>query len=207
MRIRRFAHRLVAAALAAVVVTALPSCGGGSDSGGGTTNPTATFTPDTPTPGNATIAMLAGSSSGAAVSVRITVTGVDDFLGAAFRVTYDTTALFFNGMDDSGSVLRQGGVADTALFFEANNSSVAGEVIVTATRLNPAPPPTGAGVVDVGATSDLVVLNFSARRAIPGGDVGGELEFVPAREVQACATPTTCAPATVTWSGGAVTAQ
>src|SRR5262245_33156478 len=147
MRIRRFAHRLVAAALAAVVLTALPSCGGGSDdSGGGVTNPTATFTPDTPTPGNATVAMLAGSSSGAAVSVRITVTGVDDFLGAAFRVTYDTSALFFNGMDDSGSLLRQGGVPDGALFFEANNSNVAGEVIITATRLNPAPPPTGAGV-------------------------------------------------------------
>ena len=203
MRIRRFAHRLVAAALAAVVVTALPSCGGGSDSGGGTTNPTATFTPDTPTPGNATIAMLAGASSGAAVSVRITVTGVDDFLGAAFRVTYDTSALFFNGMDDSGSFLRQGGVPAGSLFFEANQSTVVGEVIITATRLDPAT----TGVVDVGATSDLVVLNFSARRAIPGGDVGGELEFDPAREVQACATPTTCAPATVTWSGGAVTAQ
>jgi hypothetical protein len=151
--------------------------------------------------------MLAGSSNGAAVNVRITVTGVDDFLGAAFRVTYDNSAVLFTGMDDSGSLLRQGGVADTALFFEADQSSVAGEVIVTATRLNPAPPPTGAGVVDVGATSDLVVLNFSARRAIPGGDVGGELGFGPSREVRACATPTTCAPTAVTWSGGAVTAQ
>lgn len=202
MRIRRFAPRLVAAALAAVVVTALPSCGGGGDdSGGGVTNPVATFIPDTPNPGNATIAMLAGSSNGAAVNVRITVTGVDDFLGAAFRVTYDTTALLFTGMDDSGSLLRQGGVADTALFFEANFSSVAGEVIVTATRLNPAT----TGVVDVGATSDLVVLNFSARRVLPPG---GELEFAAAsREVQACATPTTCAPFAATWSGGAVTAQ
>ena len=203
MPIRRFSHRLVVAALAALVLTALPSCGGGGNDSGGTSNPTATFTPDTPTPGNATVAMLAGTSNGAAVNVRITVTGVDDFFGAAFRVTYDTSALFFNGMDDSGSLLRQGGVSDNNLFFEANQSTVVGEVVITATRLNPAT----TGVVDVGATSDLVVLNFSARRTISGGDAAGELGFDPSREVKVCATPDTCGPATVTWSGGAVTAH
>ena len=118
MPTRRLSHRLLAAAFAALTVTALPSCGGGSDGGGGSNTPTATFTPDTPTPGNATIAMLAGSSNGAAVNVRITVTGIDDFFGAAFRVTYDTNALFFNGMDDSASLLRQGGVSNSDLFFD-----------------------------------------------------------------------------------------
>ena len=201
MPIRRFSHRYAVAVLLALTMTALPSCGGGSDGGsGGTTNPVATFTPDTPTPGNGTIAMLAGSSNGASVNVRITVTGVDDFLGAAFRVTYDPATLTFAGMDDSGSLLRQGGA--TNVEFEADQTAVAGQVIVTATRLDPT-----AGVVDVGATADLVVLNFSARRAISAGDADGELEFHASRDVKVCATPVTCASATLTWSGGAVTAQ
>ena len=203
MPIRRSAHRLVIAVTLALTVTALPSCGGGSDGGGGNTTPTATFTPDTPAPGNGTIAMLAGTANGAAVNVRIAVTGIDDFFGAAFRVTYDPTALFFNGMDDSGSLLRQGGVSNNNLFFQANQSTVVGQVVVTATRLNPVT----TGTVDVAATSDLVVLNFSARRAIPGGDAGGELVFDPSHDVQVCTTPVTCSSAVVTFSGGAVTAQ
>jgi hypothetical protein len=145
--------------------------------------------------------MLAGTSNAAAVNVRITVTGIDDFFGAAFRVTYDPTALFFNGMDDSGSLLRQGGVSN--LHFQANQSTVVGQVVITATRLNPAT----TGTVDVGATSDLVVLNFSARRAIPGADPGGELGFDASHDVQVCTTPVTCTSAVVTFSGGAVTAQ
>jgi len=203
MPMRSIHHRLFVAALVALAVTALPSCGGGSDSSGGGSSTVATFTPDTPTPPAASIVMLAGSSSGAAVNVRIAVTGVDDFLGAAFRVNYDANALFFNAMDDSGSLLRQGGVGNNNLFFEANQSSVVGQVIVTATRLDP----TTAPGVDVGATADLVVLNFSARRAIAGGDAGGLLAFDASRDVQVCATPLTCASAVLTWSGGAATAH
>jgi hypothetical protein len=204
MRIRRTSQRLAVAALVALAVTALPSCGGGSDGGNGGGSTSATFTPDTPSPGTNTIAMLAGSTSGAAVNVRITVTGVNDLFGAAFRVTYDPTALFFNGMDDGGSVLRQGGVTNAQVQFIANQTAVPGQVIVTATRLDPST----AGTVDVGPTADLVVLNFSARRAIAAGDVAGELDFVDPRDVQVCGTPTTCASAAgLTWSGGAVTAH
>jgi|KBSSwiStaDraftv2_1062776.scaffolds.fasta_scaffold04178_10 hypothetical protein len=205
MRIRRTSQRLAVAALVALAVTALPSCGGGGDGGGGGTNaPTATFTPDNPSPGTSTIAMLAGASAGAAVNVRITVTGVNDFFGAAFRVTYDPVALLFNGMDDSGSLLRQGGVTNANLVFQANQTAVPGQIIITATRLDP----TTAGTVDVGPTADLVVLNFSARRAIAAGDAGGVLDFDASRDVQVCATPLTCASAGgLTWSGGAVTAQ
>lgn len=204
MPTRRSTYRFVVFAFAALAATGLPSCGGGSD-GGGTSNPVATFTPDTPNPGNGSVAMLAGSSSGASVNVRITMTGVDNVFGAAFRVTYDPSALFFNGMDDSGSLLRQGGVAASSLFFEANQSSVVGEVIITATRLDPSVVPT----VDVAATADLVVLNFNARRAIASGDAGGLLAFDLARQVKVCADapPHVCTDATLTWSGGAVTAQ
>src|SRR5262245_32992002 len=205
MRIRRTSQRLAVAALIALAVTALPSCGGGSDGGGGgTTTPTATFTAENPSPGTSTIAMLPGASAGAAFNVRITVTGVNDFFGAAFRVTYDPVALLFNGMDDSGSLLRQGGTAN--VFFQANQNAVPGQIIITATRLDPSDP--NGGTVDVGPTADLVVLNFSARRAIAAGDAGGVLAFDAAKDVQVCGTPTTCASAAgLTWSAGAATAQ
>ena len=201
---RRNYRSLAVAALVALAVTALPSCGGGSDSSGGSTSTTATFTPDNPTPGTSTIAMLAGASTGAALNVRITVTGVNDLLGAAFRVTYDPVALQFTAMDSSGSVLRQGGVPNSNLQFLENHTSVPGQIIITATRLDPV----ASGTVAVGATSDLVVLNFTARRAIAAGDAGGLLAFDASRDVQVCATPTTCASAAgLTWSGGAVTAH
>ena len=204
MRIRRTSQRLAVTALVALAVTALPSCGGGSDGSGGSTSTTATFTPDNPSPGPSTIAMLAGTSVGAAFNVRITVTGVDHLLGAAFRVTYDPVALQFTAMDDSGSVLRQGGVPNTSLQFLENHTATTGEIVITATRLDPE----NTGTVDVGTTSDLVVLNFNARRAIAAGDAGGLLAFGASRDVQVCATATTCASAAgLTWSGGAVTAH
>ena len=204
MRIRRTSQSLVVAALVALAVTALPSCGGGGDSSGGSTSVSATFTPDNPSPGVNTFAMLAGGSTGASVNVRITVTGVNDLLGAAFRVTYDPVALQFTAMNDSGSVLRQGGIPNSSLQFIENHTAVSGEIIITATRLDPV----ASGTVDVGPTSDLVVLNFNARRAIAAGDAGGLVAFGASHDVQVCATPTTCASAAgLTWSGGAVTAH
>src|SRR5882672_7421209 len=132
-------------------------CGGGSSTTT-TSGPSAVFTPDTPTPLAGTVALLAGSTSGASVDVRVTVTGVSSFFGAAFRITYDTTALQFTGMTDTDSFLRGGGVAEANLFFFEDHASIPGEVIVTATRVDP----TVAVPVDVTNASDLVVLNFTA---------------------------------------------
>jgi hypothetical protein len=188
---------LAALAIAAVVA---PGCGG-SDST--TTGAVAFFTPDTPTPGAATIALLPESSSGAEVRIRVTVTGVNSFFGAAFRIKYDTTALLFGAMDDSTSLLRTG-VTDSDVLFIANSTSVPGEIIVSATRLNPsvAPP------VDVTTTSDLVVVTFTARKAIAAGASDGRLEFIDPRQVcDGTTTPTGCGVIAVTWSGGGVTAQ
>src|SRR5258707_1059239 len=74
-----------------VVLSAASSCGGG---GGSTVSePVTTFAPNPVAPGSGTVAMLAGQSSGAMISIRIVVTDVNSFFGAAFRVTYDATAL------------------------------------------------------------------------------------------------------------------
>jgi cohesin domain-containing protein len=185
-------------ALAAAAI----GCGGGSTT---TTSsgPRAAFTPDTPAPTAGTIALLAGSTSGANVNVRVTVTGVPSFFGAAFRLSYDTTALLFNGMTDTTSLLRGAPATDDGhLSFIEDHASIPGEIIITATRLDP----TVAAPVDVTTTADLVVLNFTARKVIAVATAEGRLDFGdPKQACDGSAPP--CGSIAVTWSGGAVSAQ
>jgi len=181
-------------------------CGGGNDS---TTSsaPVAKFTPDTPAPAAGTIALLSGSSSGASINVRVTVTGVNDFFGAAFRIKYDVTALQFNAMSSTDSFLRGDppNPDDPNVYFAAD-ASHPGEIWISATRLDPT-----AGTVDVVSTSDLVVLNFTARKAIAAGAAAGRVVFGALnREVQTCdgtVVPTVCSALAAIWSGGGVSAQ
>jgi hypothetical protein len=148
--------------------------------------------------------MLQGTVSGASIDVRVTVTGVPSFFGAAFRVSYDPTALQFNGLQTTSSLLRANGVTDTNLLFVENHTSTPGEIVITATRVNPtvAPP------IDVTATSDLVVLNFTARLAIVAASAEGRLEFIDPRFVYD-GSITNAGPGTinVSWFGGGVSAQ
>ena len=123
-------------ALAAAAV----GCGGGSSTTTTSSGPVAVFTPDTAVPPPGTIALLSGSTSGASVNVRVAVTGVSSFFGTAFRIKYDTTALLFNGMTDSGSFLRVGVTDPNELVFLANSTSQPGQIVITATRVYPAVP-------------------------------------------------------------------
>jgi len=200
-------HRTPTRSAASVVLTtafvalaaASIGCGGGSSTTT-TSGPVAVFTPD-PLPG--TVALLAGSTSGASVDVRVTVTGVTSFFGAAFHISYDTTALQFNGMTTTASFLRGGGVADANLFFFEEHASTPGEIVITATRVDPtvAPP------VDVTTTSDLLVLNFTARKTIAVAAAAGRLDFGDPKQVcDGTVVASECNPIAVTWSGGGVSA-
>jgi hypothetical protein len=209
MNPHRTMSRLAATVLVTVAYFALAAasvgCGGGNDGTTTSTAPVALFTPDTATPAAGTIALLAGASSGASVNVRVTVTGVAGFFGAAFRITYDPTALLFNGMTDSGSFLRAD-PTDPNVFFLADGTSQTGQVVITATRIFPAVP------VSVTTTSDLVVLNFIARKAIGVAAPEGRLDFGDPTQNQVC-DGTVAAPGcgavvvTLPWSGGRVSAQ
>jgi hypothetical protein len=108
----------------------------------------------------------------------VTVTGVDNFFGAAFRITYDNTALQFNSMTTTTSFLREG-VTSNDVNFTEDHASEPGEVKVVATRLDPtiAPP------VDVTTTSDLVVLSFTARHAIAVDATEGHVDFGDPKQV------------------------
>jgi hypothetical protein len=201
MKRQQFISRLAGVALAAASLAGF-GCGGGSSS---TTSsaPLAAFTPDTASPGAATIALEPGTVSGTVVTVRVTVTGVPNFFGAAFRITYDPTALQYSGMTNSTSLLRSGGVTDADVFF-LDSPSVPGQVVITATRLDPtvAPP------VPVTTTSDLVVVTFVARKAIAAAAVEGRLDFTDPKQVcDGTSAPPGCGAVAVTWSGGGVSAQ
>ena len=205
--LRTFA-RFAATALVAVAYVALSAvsvgCGGGdNNTNSGTSTVVSAFTPDDP-PTAGSITMVQGTTSGAAVNVKITVTQLNNFFGAAFRITYDPAALLFNGMDNSTSFLRNG-VSDANLLFTSDAANSPGEIVITATRLDPtvAPP------VNVTTTSDLVILNFVARRAIVPNADEGRLDFADPK--QACdgsvAAPG-CGSITVSaWTGGGVSTE
>lgn len=194
--------------LAVVIATAFltfPGCGS-SNTTTSTTNsgPSASFTPDTPAPGAGTIALLAGAKTGANVDVHVTVTGVAGFFGAAFRIKYDTTALQFNGMTDTTSFLRGADGTVTSVNFLSDATAHPGQILISATRLDPtvAPP------VDVTTTSVLVVLNFTAKKAIVAATADGRLDFGDPKQIcDGTVVPPGCGAITVTWSGGGVSAQ
>lgn len=195
---RSAATALGIAAYVALSAVAL-GCGGSNNSSTTTTTVVAVFTPDTTTPLDGSITMLSGTTSGASVNVRVTVTQVASFFGTAFRIAYDPAALLFNGMDDSSSFLRAG-VTESDVLFDVNSANTAGELVITATNVFPAV------AVPVTATSDLVILNFVARQPIAPNTAQGRLEFADPKE--ACdGSVFPCGPVAVTWSGGNLSAQ
>ena len=197
--------RFIAAALVAGASLALPACKSHNTTTS-VSGSVASFTPDIAAPGANTVALLPGSASGPTVNVRVTVTGVPTFFGAAFRVKYDTLALRFNGMDDTGSFLRAGGIPTDHLVFLADSTSAPGQIIITATRVDPVAWP----AVAVTATSDLVVLNFTAILSTVAATAEGRLDFGDPKQVcDGTVTPPGCGSVAVTspWPGGGVSAK
>jgi hypothetical protein len=106
-------------------------------------------------------------------------------------------------MTDTASLLRGAPTTDDGhLFFFEEHASIPGEIIITATRLDP----TVAAPVVVTTTSDLVVLNFTARKVIALGAAEGRLEFGDPKQACDGSVPP-CGAIAVTWSGGGVSAK
>ncbi len=195
---RNLLHRTPGVALIVAFAVAAFACGGG---GGGGGNPPAaliaSFTPGNATPGANTLSMTA-TTAGAAFSVQVNVTGINDFFGAGFRVNFDPVTASFSGFSSAGSLLGTG--AGTTEF-QADLVSP-GEIAVAATLQGQL-----AGI-DVAATQLLITLNFTATAVTPAN----QLTFGTAAErlVTTCpAPPAACTDvpdANLTWSGGTMTA-
>src|SRR5262245_64924062 len=201
---RLAATALFAAAYLALTVASVGCGGSDNNSTTSSTAPVGIFTPDTPTPADGSITLLQGTTSGASVNVRVTVTQVANFFGAGFRITYDPAALLFNGMDSSSSFLRTGVTDPNQLYFSADSSNSPGQIVITATRVFPAT------AVPAAPTADLVILNFVARLAISPGSTIGRLDFGDPANNQVCdgtVSGNGCGAITVTWSGGAISAE
>lgn len=189
---------LVAIGLVLALGMLSPSCGG--DGNGGGTNIVATFTATSPNPGPASATMQPGTSAGTLFRIRIVVTDVADFFGAAFRVSYDTDDIRFESMDSSESFLRDGGFPPASLRFQVDSTSSPGQLILVATRLDAATNPG----VNVAGQRELLELTFRARRVVAGSAIGftGTLE---ARNSQQ--PPPEGQLINLTWSGGSLTAN
>ena len=202
MNRRRNSTWLAAASLLLFAGLLTLACGGG---GGDPVTPpglNATWTPANAAPGAMTINMGAGVSSGASFSFPVQVTRIDDFFGAAFRVTFDPSNAAFSGYSAAGSVIDDGGA--TVLISAALGAP--GEVLINATRQQG---PGGAYVpgVDVVDSATLITLNF---RATAATQQPNDFAFSN-REVQTCNDGTeTCSAvpdANLTWSGGSMQAR
>jgi hypothetical protein len=192
--------RLLTLLLVLALGALAPACGGGGGDGGGggNMNPlSATFTPGNTNPTANTISMT-GSAAGQNFSVVVQVTGLNDFFGTGFRVTFDPATAQFVGFSSTGSFLTGVGTAFNAVVNPTNS----GEVIVSATIQDTSQP---AGI-DVGATATLITLNFKATNTTSNNPFA----FGASRNVTVCPTQGgACNPGiapTLTWSGGTMTA-
>jgi len=174
------------------------SCGGGDETT--LTGLAATFMPVSATPPAGSVTLQAGPVSGEAFHVRVAATDVNDFFGAAFRVSYQNTIVSFTGMDSSGSFLRETGVTTD---FRVDSTTELGTLIILATRLQQNPPIPGVNVV---GTRDLLTLSFFVRSSTAGSRI--DFATVPAPVVCDSGQPV-CTPITVTepWPGGIVVAN
>lgn len=192
-------QRLVCLSVVLVLGALMPACGGGgSDNGGGGNNMgplVATFTPAA-SPG--TISM-AGSTSGATFSIQVQVTNVNDFAGAGFHVTFDSTSAQFVGFSSAGTVLT----GFTTIFDAVLEGP--GDVKAYGYYADASQP---AGV-DVAGTATLMTLNFMATASTSNnsfafGTSAGRVVKICPTQGGACSNMTE---PPLTWSGGTMTAS
>jgi cohesin domain-containing protein len=173
------------------------ACGGGGGSNPPVQPLVASFAPANANPGANTLSM-SGTTTGSAFAVQVNVTGITDFFGAGFHVSFDPATASFSGFTPTGSVLGTN-PADTE--FHADLVSP-GEVAVAATKKGQVQG------TNVAGTQLLLTLNFTATGVTNGNafTFGSAVE----RLVTTCpAPPTACTELpdnSLTWSGGTMTA-
>jgi len=191
---RPMAPRAVGAALLGCLLVL--SCGGSSQTT--IAGPVATFIPDEPSPADGSVTLQPGEVSGKLSRVKVSVRGVPDFFGAAFWISYDTTAVAYHTFDGASSFLRDGG---TDIAVQVDAITTPGKIKVGISRIQNA----GGTVkgVDVTDARDLIVLSFIGTKVV----VASPIAFVDGHgEVVSSSLPPGNGIA-VTWAGGTLTVR
>ncbi len=193
---RRTRARIAPVAILALALAGIPATSCKSSSSTVTAGLTANFTAD-PTPAGPSVTLQPGTSTNGYFQVRVSVANVNDFFGAAFRLVFDPTVIGFVSWDTSNSFLLGSGV-DTN--FRADALTIPGQLIVTATRLQPTNGTVISGV-SVSSSQDLAVITFRAIKSTTGSTI----EFITPHEVDSSAAPPTNV-IPVDWAGGTLIA-
>ena len=146
---------------------------------------------DATAPASGSISLQPGAITGTLYEVLVTVTDVNNFFGAAFRLTFDPLIATFVSSDSSASLLNGAGIMTT---FDASLLQ-AGELAVSAFRQQDMAQSVPG--VNVSGSQTLIALTF---RAI-GTTNGSAFSLTTPRE--ACSPlPGPCDPLSVSWQGG-----
>ena len=184
-------RRWLRVALLCTLPATMACGGGGGDSAvpDGGSSLTASFAPNTTSPGPKSSAMALGGTAGDLVTVAVNLTDISNVYGAAFSVSFDPARATFTGWSN-GSVLETGGHGPTYQVDDAQP----GTVVVGATRNGNVPG------VNVTATRTLVRLTF---RVLVEGSTA--LQFSAPELYDAAVPPQPIAG--VSWHAGALQAQ
>jgi len=136
-------NRILTGLVVALIVIGT-ACGGGSGGGVIEQGFSAGFTAAEPTPGQDTIAAAENGSSGALVTVAITLTDTSGVYGADFDLSYDADMADWVG-SSAGSLLEQGGQTP---FYDVQEPTP-GQLVVVATRQGAVPGADATGTVTI----------------------------------------------------------
>ncbi len=190
---------MILAVIMFVPAVVMTGCGGSDGTPAGSA-PCAEFTPSVGSTPAVTTSVDNGSSTCDILVLNVNVAGVDNLTTAGFTVRFPADLLSFLGVDDTGSIMRQGGIDVETLSSAA--TPVAGtnlfEVTVGITRLTATAPG-----VDIGATPEpLLQLLFSRGT----GNGAGSISYVDDELLDDQGAPNGPQPISgVTWHGGTIT--
>lgn len=182
------------------------ACGGGGGGGGGVIPPPdddleANFTGNASGGGAGDVSMGEGASSAADFDVDLRIEGpLANFFGLALRIQVPDDIDLIPGSSGAGSILLQQSPSST--IFSASQAQAGDEVLVTATRVQPASPGFDSGVDVPAGTSHVMTLRFRATDATSGN-------MSPTNtELRTCNDGTeTCSALVVTFTGGSIVAN
>ena len=159
-------------------VVLLAACGGGTDStSAGASLLAASFTSEQPNPGQNSVSLQEGASSGNVVTILVQVTDTVDLTGGSFDLVYDSARFTFVG-SSAGDLFESAGV--TPLY--GVNEPVSGHLVIGVGAADSVPVNGSETLIRLTFRADargsgLVTLDLADLQDAAGGSVAGVTWF------------------------------